>query len=474
MSARSRLRSFLTNIREPLRRALVDARRWLEDTHNFVHVSLLGLMPVLIAVLTFVSNRSELLPFLMFPPLASGTYTLFINPESKYATPRRFVAGMTAGAFCGWIALEFGTRYWYPAGSDLFYVDPSTAALGMFLTGVVVWGLGFEESQAFSTALLVLVVGADRPIYVVSVFVSASAVASVFYVWRNRIYEQRASYLYRATHGDDAVLIPIRGDGDSIESVIAFGAQIAAAHEAGKVVLLDIVDPDADDDVDTDRTVDTTEPDNTEMPVVRRAAERTERYADEVASRFDVPCDVVVVGGDPDDGQLVTRAATENGCDLIVTPYETADGKLSQFVRRLFASEFDVVVFRGSEGRESWDRIFVPVKYAGGVAHTMLDFADRLTSDRGRTTICHSIDAEHERREAEAMLADLAETFDQAFETRVLDAPIPEVLSENTAQYDLTIVGSSSKRTFVSRAIRPPTFEQLDDSDCDIAIVHHI
>ena len=474
MSARSRLRYFLTNIREFLRREFVDARRWLEHTRNFVHVSLLVLMPALIAVLTFVSNRLELLPFLMFPPLASGAYTLFANPESKYATPRRFVAGMTAGAICGWIALEFSTRYWYTAGSDLFHVDPVAAALGVFLTGVVTWGFGFEESQAFSTALLVLVVGVGQPIYVVSVLVSASAVAGVFYVWRDRIYEQRASYLYRTTHGDDAVLVPVRGDGDSIETVIAFGARIAAAHEAGKVVLLDVVDADTDDEVDTETTAGGSVSDDVETPAVQLAAERLEKHADEVSSRFDVPCEVVVIDGDPDDGQLVTRAAAENGCDLILTPYETADGKLSQFVRQLFASGFDVIVFRGSEERETWNRILVPVKYAGGVAHTMLDFADRLASDQGRTTLCHSIEAEHERREAEAMLADLAETFDRAFETRVLDAPIEDVIAENTAYYDLTIVGSSSERTFVSRAIHPPTFKQLDDCDCDIAIVHRV
>jgi nucleotide-binding universal stress UspA family protein len=204
------------------------------------------------------------------------------------------------------------------------------------------------------------------------------------------------------------------------------------------------------------------------------AAERLETYAADLSERFDVPCEVVVIDGDPDDGQIVTRAAAENNCDLIVTPYETADGKLSQFVRQLFASDFDVIVFRGSGDRETWRRILVPVKYAGGVAHAMLDFADRIAGDRGRTTICHSIDAESQRREAESMLADLAETFDRAFETRVMNEPIEDVIAENTPYYDLTIVGSSSERTFVSRAIHPPTFKQLDDCDCDIAIVHRI
>jgi len=421
-------------------------------------------MPALIGVVTLVSNRLDVLPFLMFPPLASGTYTLFANPESKYATPRRFVAGVTAGAFCGWAALEISTRYWYVAGSGLFHVDPVAAALGVFLTGVVTWVFDFEEPQAFSTALLVLVVGVGEPIYVVSVGLSASIVAGTFYLWRDRIYEQRAEYLYRTTHSDDVVLVPIRGD--RIETVLSFGGQIAAAHETGKVVLLEVVDADRDDQEESD----------TDAPPrqVRRAAERVEAYADTVSERFDVPCEVVVVDGDPDDGQIVTRTAEENNCDLIVTPYETADGKLSQFVRQLFASPIDVIVFRGVGGTETWRRILVPVKYAGGIAHTMLDFADRLAGDQGRTTICHSIGAENQRREAESMLADLAETSNRAFETRVMNAPIEDVIAEDAAYYDLTVVGSSSERTLVSRAIHPPTFKQLDDCECDIAIVHRV
>jgi hypothetical protein len=474
MSLRSRVRPALARTRRFLRHQVADARRWLEHTRNFLHVSLLLLLPVVIGVVTFVSNRLDVLPFLMFPPLASGTYTLFANPESEYATPRRFVAGMTAGAACGWIALEISIRYWYTTESGLFHVDPFAAALGVFLTGIVTWAFNFEESQAFSTALLVLVVGVGQPIYVLSVFLSASLVAGVFHAWRTRIYERRAQYLYQTTRGDDAVLVPIRGA--AVESVLAFGSQLAAAHEAGKVVLLEVVDASAaEGDADAETSDEANSTEGAESPrAVRRAAERLEAHAASITDRYDVPCEVVVMDGDPDDGQLVTRAAAENGCDLIVAPYETADGKLSQFVRQLFASDFDVIVFRGTSGREAWNRILVPVKYAGGVAHAMLDFADRLAGDRGRTTITHSIDTESERREAERMIADLAETFDRAFETRVVNAPIEDVIAENTAHHDLTIIGSSSERTFVSRAIDPPTFKQLDDSDCDVAIVHRV
>lgn len=474
MSIRSRLRSVVADWQQIARREIVDARRWIEHTRNFIHISLLLLMPVLLGIVTLVSNRLDVLPFLMFPPLASGAYTLFANPESEYATPRRFVAGMTAGAFCGWAALKISTYYWYTS-PELFHVDPLAAALGIFFTGVVTWVGKFEEPQAFSTALLVLVVGVSQLLYVFSVLISAAVVAGVFYLWRVHIYEQRAQYLYQTTHGDDAVLIPIRGD--NVETLVSFGAQIAAAHEAGKIVLLEVVDTSADDEEpESDSSTEASESDDTgtSPQAVRQTATKLEERAAEVSDRFDVPCEVAVIDGDPDNGQIITRAATENSCDLIVTPYETDEGKLSRFVRQLFASDTDVIVFRGNTGKQNWYRILVPVKYAGGIAHAMLDFADRLAGDRGRTTLCHSIDAESKRREAESMLADLAGTFSRAFETRVINMPIEDVIAEQTAYHDLVIVGSSSDRTLVSRAIDPPTFKQLHDCDCDIAIVHRI
>ena len=56
-----------------------------------MHVSALVLVPVLVALVTKLSNVVGVLPFVLFPPLASGTYTLFANPEGRYASPVRFV-----------------------------------------------------------------------------------------------------------------------------------------------------------------------------------------------------------------------------------------------------------------------------------------------------------------------------------------------------------------------------------------------
>lgn len=474
----SRLQSVVFRLHQIGRQKQTDFHRWLENTRNFIHLSLLLFIPLLIALVTFLSNMVNLLPFLLFPPLASGTYTLFANPESSYASPQRFVGGMTLGAICGWIALKGTARYWYHVPPQTVDVHPGAAAFAVLLTGVLTWVLDLEVSQAFSTALLVLVVGVTQLIYVVSVFVSSTLVAGVFLIWRRYVYEERADYLYQTIHGDDHVLVPMRGE--TAATIASFGAQLAAPHKASKVVLLKIIHTEdiasGETLVETNGGMTTIKNEPTTPTDISSSAEKVaeelEAHADRITDRFDLPCEVVVVAGDPDDARTVVQTARDMDCDLIVTPYETANGKLSQFVRGLFASTLDVVAVRTDGQQTKWDRILVPIKYPGDVAHAMLDFADRIAGKTGHAAICHCIDSEHKRREAEEMVANLAETFERAFETRVTTAPIEEFLSANDSNYDLTIIGSSTERTVVSRVIDPPTFQELETLDCDLAIVH--
>jgi hypothetical protein len=469
-SIRSRLRAGLARIQRFERRELAALRRWLEDTRNFVHVSLLLCVPLLMGLVTFLSNTVDVLPFLLFPPLASGTHALFTAPESKQASIRRFVGGITAGALCGWLAFAVATRYWVTPAEG-FQAHPGAAALGVLLTGIVTWALDIEESQAFSAALLVLVAGVTQLVYVASVFLSALLVAGVFHLWRSRLYEQRADYLYQTVHDDDDVVVVMRGE--HTESISAFGAQLAAAHEAGKVVLLAVVsDTDIDDG---ERLGPARERDDERRdlpPAAQETVDRLETRASELTARFDIPCEVSVLTGDPADARTVSQTAREMSCDLIVTPYESEDGQLSGFVRGLFAAPLDVVALRTSDSHTEWRRILVPVRRPGDVAHAMLDFAGRLAGEEGHAAVCRCIDSERERRSAEEMLATLAETFERAFETRVARVSIGTFLADNAANYDLTIIGSSTDRSVVSRFIDRPTFERVDDLDCDLAIVH--
>lgn len=444
---RTYVRTLAVRLRRVERRELDAFVRWIEHTGNLLQLSVLVFVPLLIAAVTWLANISPIVSFLLFPPLASGTYTLFADPEGRYSTPGRFVGGMTAGALCGWIALELAGG---PGAAGT--VSATAAALGVFFTGVTTVALDLEEPSAFSTALLVLVIGDAQAAYVVGIVVSSAFVAVTFVVWRDRFYEQRAQYLYRTTDADDHVLVPL-GEGDP--AVAHFAAELASAHEAGKVVLFETVD---------DATATTNEPGH--------AVGHLESLADDLESEYDVPCEVAVAAGDRTAG-LVLRAAREHNCDLVVAPYAEGDrGGLSPFIKGLFDSERDVIAFRSADGSRGWDRSLVAVRGAGDTARAMVDFAQRLTGTWQPTGICTCIDRESERRIAENTLANLLDAFDGRFETHVVTEPVESYLARVAPQYDVVVVGSSTDRSAASRFLSPPTFRKLDALEADVAIVH--
>ncbi|WP_299265846.1 HPP family protein [Halorientalis sp.] len=533
---RERLASARARVRRFERRELWTVRRWLENTRNLAHLSVLVFVPLLIAVVTWLSNLVSVLPFLLFPPLAAGTYTLFARPESEYASPTRFVGGLTVGALCGWFAYGVATGLWATPGRTA--VDPGAAAFSVFLTGLVTWLLTVEEASAYSSALLVHVIdvsGANsltldvlagvsvaltpRLAHVGSVLASSTLVAGVFLVWREAFFEERARYLYQSTKGDDHVLVPMRTD--EAEATAMLAAELAGAHEAGKVVLLDLVDDEQvaaaerrllerRDSVDTNgaRTSDASEaslghrPDGghtdpeansdasdpvtptaddeletnpldemAEHRAASTAASRLEEQAAQIETKVGVPCEAVVTttGGTP--ASTVLSTAHETNCDLIATPYEQHHGSLSSFVRVLFRGDVDVLVHRSSAGQTRWHRVLVPVRQAGDVAHAMIDFGLRLTGRTGRVGVAHCLHGDGNRRRAENMLSDLVETFEGSIETRVSRDHIKEFLSETATNHDIVFLGASMDRSRASRLVSPPTFERIRDLDCDVAIV---
>ena len=475
---RARLRALARRLRRLERRELDAFVRWLEHTGNLLHLSVLVFVPLLIAAVTWLANATAVISFLLFPPLASGTYTLFADPEGTYATPSKFVGGMTVGALCGWLALELTTTVGLNAGG----VSASGAALGILFTGVCTWALDLEEPTAFSTALLVLVTGNAQLAYVLGIVVSSAFVASAFVVWRRHFYEKRARYLYQTTSGDDHVLVPM-ADGDG--TVARFAASIAGAHDAGKVVLFDVVDEadaerrrdesaageSAEDELAADD--DTGDPSPTERAATD-AGRRLESLADELAATYDVPCEVVVAADGGLSAGLVLQTARQQNCDLIVTPYGESDrGGLSSFIRGLFDSEIDVIAFRSNGAdRRRWRDSLVAVRGAGDTARAMLDFAIRVT-ETGRTiSVCTCIDSESRRRDAEGTLADLVDAFSGPFETHVATASVESYLTRSAPRYDVCFVGSSTDRSAASRFVSPPTFRKLRDLEADVAIVH--
>jgi len=480
---RSWLAAAVGRLRRLERREVRHVRRHLEVTRTLVHVSVILFVPLLVGVLVSLSNRLEGLSFFLYPPLAAGTYMLFANPESEQAAPVRFVGGLTAGAVCSWVAIEVALRVVYPGlPPGALTVDAPGAAFAVFLTGAVTWVLDVEEPAAYAMALLgLLVEPGNQAAFVLSVLVGSSVVAGAFYAWRELFYERRATYLYESTKGDDHVLVPM--DGGTPEATAMLGARLAAAHDAGKVVLLDVVDEDwmaeaerarlnggsharreGADTVSAIGAGETTES-------VDRAADRLEAHAARIQTRAGVPCEVVVAVAGQSRAGTVLDAARDANCDLVAVPYQTAHGSLSPYVQDLFRGDVDVLVHRSYDGRTRWREVMVPVRGASDVAHSMIDFALRLAGRSGRVSVAHCIRSGKSRRRADAMLADLVETFEGNVETRVATASIERFLTHNAPEYDLVCIGASRDRSAASRLVSPPTFERIRELETDVAIV---
>ncbi|AGB33118.1 UspA domain protein [Natrinema pellirubrum DSM 15624] len=462
---RARLRALARRLRRLERRELEAVVRWLEQTGNLLHLSVLVFVPLLIAAVTWLANATPVISFLLFPPLASGTFTLFAEPEGKYASPGKFVGGMTIGACCGWLALALTAAVGLGGG-----ISAWGAALGVFCTGVCTWALDLEVPTAFSTALLVLVTGNAQVAYVLGIVISSSFVAAAFVLWRDRFYEQRARYLYRTTSGDDHVLVPMT---DCEETVARFAASIAGAHDAGKVVLFDVVETVDDEQPDASADGDPDEPTPAERAATD-AGRRLESLAADLQSAYDVPCEVVVAADSDLSSGLVLETARAENCDLIVTPYaEREGGGLSSFITGLFEGEIDTIVFRSNGVRRTrWRSGLVAVRGAGDTARAMLDFAIRVTESGRPISVCTCIDRESRRRAAEGTLADLVDAFAGPFETHVVTAAVEDYLARIAPRYDVCFVGSSTDRSAASRFVSPPTFRKLSDLEADVAIVH--
>jgi hypothetical protein len=485
------------------RRGIRSVRRWLADTGNLLHVTVVVFVPLLVALVTVLSNAVRELSFLLFPPLASGTYTLFSDPKGRYADPTQFVTGLTVGAVCGY-AGSVATAATGVQPPAVVGVDPLSAGLAVFLTGLVTWLAGVEEPAAYSTALLVLVTDVASPAeYVLSVALSTSIVALAFVVWRDRVYDRRAEYLYGTAGAADRVLVPVGGP--EAATVATFGARIAAAHAGGKVVLLDVLadgDPGLESEWGDAPSVEddwedggerrgsggagregraTPPPDGTgegrsagDDPV-RSAVTRLESLARTVRAACEVPVDVSVARGDRTAATL--RTAVETNCDLVVTAYEEAadEASLSGFVRGLFESPIDTVALRTDGTRTAWPRVLVLVVRMGDSAHAMVDFAERLAEPDGHVRLTTCVETEAERRRAESRLANLAETTRMGIETGVSRTPVREYVDANADAYDLLLLGSSGDRSPVSRLLSPPTAASeattFASLDCDVAVV---
>jgi nucleotide-binding universal stress UspA family protein len=474
-----RVRRSIRYLRRQTRLRVATFRTWIENTENMLHLVVVLLVPLLLAFVTWLANVTPVVSFLLYPPLASGTYTLFADPEGRYASPTRFVGGMTLGALCGWAALTL-TPHLLATGASA-QVQAEATGLSIFLTGLCTWTLDLESPAAFSTALLVLVSGTDPAVFVGGVVVSSSLVAGVYSLWYTLFYQRRAEYLFQTVKGDDHVLVPVRHDGD--DETALFAAYLAAAHDAGKLVLYDAIGGDDPAEprgnggiVQPGQTTFDTTPDTDHPETVPPAVlDRLTTIEEYVESTLELPCEMVVTRGRRDDPQVAIQTARRVNCDLIVSAYGQSAGEsleLSPYVTGIMEGPIDAIAFSSAQRQTSWSRILVLVRDRGELAHAMLDFAQRLAPRPRTISVCTCIPDKSRRRSAESILDDLSTSFTGQFETRVSYGTVPEYLESTSQRYDLAMIGASTGRSKASRLVTPPTIEQLETVECDLAIVH--
>jgi hypothetical protein len=265
-----------------------------------------------------------------------------------------------------------------------------------------------------------------------------------------------------------------------------FGAMMAASEEGGRVVLLELVDEAAIAAAEREviqREVAGNPPDDAEYitdaesPAEERAADwaaRTlEQQATEIEADLGVACEVIVAVEDDDTAGTVIDAADRTDTDLVVAPFEYRKGTIPEYVRHLFATELDVVAFRGYRDHDTWNRILVTVDRPGDLANAMMDYAGRLTGTTGTVSACSCISDERERRDAERVLEDVIDVTDARCETRISRSSFDSYVERNADQYDLVMLGSSRDRSAASRLLRSPTYERAADFETDLAVVHH-
>ncbi len=183
-----RARTVLKRVYQQLHDWRLQQRLWDRRSRHPLQLSIVVVVPLLIGLVTWISNTSDLVAFLLFPPLAAGTYALFADP--KRASISRFVLGLTAGAVAGWLAVVIVDR----TGIDILggTVSPEGAALSILFAGVIIWVLGVDEPSAFSTSLLVLVTGADELIYLLNIVAAAIFVGGAFWLYQYQLYGEPA------------------------------------------------------------------------------------------------------------------------------------------------------------------------------------------------------------------------------------------------------------------------------------------
>lgn len=397
-------------------------RSLLEDTTVLLHLSGLFLVSLIIFIVAEIANLSHF-PYLLFPPLASASFTVSYDPESEFSDIKNIILGLTLGALSGWISLEivgFGA---------ISYI------LGIFMTGIFTWFSSAEHPSAYSSAVLAIFSRESSFLYVIAVFLSSTFLGLISHGWKI-FYEGRANYLYESTR-EDTVLVPAN------LLYAKLGARIASGNnKKGKVIILG-------------------------KRETYGKKEEIESIAKKLEDRFKIRTEIAIIK--EKDPKAVLEVAKKYSCDIIVSSWEE-----KQFTQKLFEGDCDVVALEGAEKikQKKMEDSLVPIREENELSHLMIELASRLTDT---VSVLKIIERKKELRSAEKEIEELIDGFRGHFETRVRHAtkPIEDIISKTSIEYDIMFIGASTDRTAVSRLLSPSILEKVVEKvDIPIVIVH--
>lgn len=146
---------------------------------RFCLISALIIVPLYLAGVYGLVGATHL-RYLLYPSLASIGYDLFIrDPQSWTTTFRNAVLGPVLGASIGVLAVLF-----LPAGPVQVLAVTLVAMVTLRLAKVVL-------APALAVSLLTLLAGGESVAYLLSVAASSAALAIIFRLWRDLLYEPR-------------------------------------------------------------------------------------------------------------------------------------------------------------------------------------------------------------------------------------------------------------------------------------------
>ncbi|WP_435098824.1 hypothetical protein [Halarchaeum sp. P4] len=146
-----------------------------------VRLAAIFLVAPLLGVVTAAANTLAALPFLLFPPLAAVSYSLFTRETRSVAWD--VPVALTVGACSGWLAAVLvGAFRTLP--SHPYTVSPLVVVFTVVFAGVSLWALNIEVPPAFAVGLLLPFAGVSPGVYVANVVAASTFVIAVHAAYR--------------------------------------------------------------------------------------------------------------------------------------------------------------------------------------------------------------------------------------------------------------------------------------------------